>query len=118
MTCQDAGYPERLLQLHDFPLVLYVKGKLPRFALCRQDLPLRRDGEDMLARLLRALPGAEQVGAGLRLRQGEGWVTLSLQTRPAALRVVGEARTAELARGLCDFCVRRAEEAGQAGPEK
>ena len=31
VTCQDAGYPERLLQLHDFPLVLYVKGKLPRF---------------------------------------------------------------------------------------
>ena len=95
-----------------------LAGKLPRFALCRQDLPLRRDGEDMLARLLRALPGAEQVGAGLRLRQGEGWVTLSLRARPAALRVVGEARTAELARELCDFCVRRAEEAGQAGPEK
>ena len=95
-----------------------LAGKLPRFALCRQEIPLRRDGEDMLARLLRALPGAEQVGAGLRLRQGEGWVTLSLQTRPAALRVVGEARTAELAQELCDFCVRRAEEAGQAGPEK
>ena len=27
----DAAYPERLLQLHDFPLVLYVKGRLFRF---------------------------------------------------------------------------------------
>ena len=31
MTCQDAAYPERLRQLHDYPLVLYGKGKLPRF---------------------------------------------------------------------------------------
>ena len=51
-------------------------------------------------------------------RQGEGWVTLSLRARPAALRVVGEARTAELARELCDFCARKAEEAARPGPEK
>lgn len=31
LTYQDAAYPERLLQLHDFPLVLYVKGRLFRF---------------------------------------------------------------------------------------
>ncbi len=31
VSCQDADYPERLLQLHDHPLVLYVKGRLPRF---------------------------------------------------------------------------------------
>ena len=31
VTCQDAAYPERLRQLHDYPLVLYGKGKLPRF---------------------------------------------------------------------------------------
>ena len=36
----------------------------------------------------------------------------------AALRVVGEARTAELARELCDFCARKAEEAARPGPEK
>ena len=30
LTCQDAAYPERLLQLEDYPLVLYVKGTLPR----------------------------------------------------------------------------------------
>ena len=33
LTYQDAAYPERLLQLHDFPLVLYVKGRLFRFCL-------------------------------------------------------------------------------------
>lgn len=31
LTYQDAAYPERLLQLRDFPLVLYVKGRLFRF---------------------------------------------------------------------------------------
>ena len=30
LTCLDAAYPERLLQLDDYPLVLYVKGTLPR----------------------------------------------------------------------------------------
>lgn len=30
LTCQDAAYPERLYQLDDHPLVLYVKGTLPR----------------------------------------------------------------------------------------
>ena len=30
LTCLDAAYPERLLQLGDYPLVLYVKGNLPR----------------------------------------------------------------------------------------
>ena len=28
--CSDGDYPERLLQLPDYPLVLYVKGRLPR----------------------------------------------------------------------------------------
>ena len=30
LTCMDAAYPERLLQLNDYPLILYVKGTLPR----------------------------------------------------------------------------------------
>ena len=30
LTCQDAAYPERLLQLNDYPLILYGKGTLPR----------------------------------------------------------------------------------------
>lgn len=30
LTCQDGAYPERLLELDDYPLVLYVKGRLPR----------------------------------------------------------------------------------------
>ena len=31
LTYQDAAYPERLLQLGDYPLVLYVRGRLFRF---------------------------------------------------------------------------------------
>ena len=31
LSCQDAAYPERLLQLSDYPLVLYGKGTLFRF---------------------------------------------------------------------------------------
>ena len=30
LTCMDAAYPERMLQLDDHPLILYVKGTLPR----------------------------------------------------------------------------------------
>ena len=30
LTCMDAASPERLLQLNDYPLILYVKGTLPR----------------------------------------------------------------------------------------
>lgn len=30
LTCMDAAYPERLAQLPDHPLVLYVRGTLPR----------------------------------------------------------------------------------------
>ena len=31
LSCQDGAYPERLLQLSDYPLVLYCKGRLFRF---------------------------------------------------------------------------------------
>jgi DNA processing protein len=31
LTCMDAGYPDRLLQLRDYPLVLYVLGRDFRF---------------------------------------------------------------------------------------
>lgn len=31
LSCQDGAYPERLLQLADYPLVLYGKGRLFRF---------------------------------------------------------------------------------------
>ena len=31
LTCQDAEYPERLLQLPDHPLTLYVRGRMFRF---------------------------------------------------------------------------------------
>ena len=31
LSCQDGAYPERLLQLSDYPLVLYGKGRLFRF---------------------------------------------------------------------------------------
>lgn len=31
LTCQDAAYPERLLQIGDYPLVLYGRGRQFRF---------------------------------------------------------------------------------------
>lgn len=31
LSCRDGNYPERLLQLYDYPLVLYVKGRVFRF---------------------------------------------------------------------------------------
>lgn len=66
-------------------------------------MALRGDRGAVMQALAEGLPGLEDTGAGLRLRQGESWVYLAPLTRRAALRVVGEAVSAELARELCDF---------------
>ena len=95
-----------------------LAGKIPRFVLRRREVSLRSGQGEVLSVLLRTLPGAQPAGGGLRLRQGEGWVTLVPLARSAVLRIVGEARSAELAEELCAFCARRAEEADRGLPEK
>lgn len=55
LTYQDAAYPERLLQLHDFPLVLYVKGRL--------GLELARSGALVLSGLAQGIDAAALKGA-------------------------------------------------------
>ena len=95
-----------------------LAGKIPRFVLRRREVSLRSGQGEVLSVLLRTLPGAQPAGGGLRVRQGEGWVTLVPLARSAVLRIVGEARSAELAEELCAFCARRAEEADRGLPEK
>ena len=95
-----------------------LAGKIPRFVLRRREVSLRSGQGEVLSVLLRTLPGAQPAGGGLRLRQGEGWVTLVPLAHSAVLRIVGEARSAELAEELCAFCARRAEEADRGLPEK
>ncbi len=80
-----------------------LAGRVPHFSLCRREVALRGDRGAVMQALAEGLPGLEDTGAGLRLRQGESWVYLAPLTRRAALRVVGEAVSAELARELCDF---------------
>ena len=94
-----------------------LAGKIPRFVLRRREVSLRSGQGEVLSVLLRTLPGAQPAGGGLRVRQGEGWVSLVPLARSAVLRIVGEARSAELAEELCAFCARRAEEADRGLPE-
>lgn len=56
------------------------------FSLCRREVALRGDRGAVMQALAEGLPGLEDTGAGLRLRQGESWVYLAPLTRRAALR--------------------------------
>ena len=61
LSCQDAAYPERLLQLADYPLILYGKGTLFRFdeevQVDEEDLSMIQKNRD----LLKYLEGEENV---------------------------------------------------------
>ncbi len=87
-----------------------LSGQIPAFTLRRRELPLDGDRGTLMQALLRRLPGAEPAGEGLRLYRGEGSAYLVPLTRRSALRVVGEAVTAELAEELCAFCTQTAHE--------
>ncbi|MFQ7855642.1 MAG: hypothetical protein ACLRIS_11425 [Flavonifractor plautii] len=65
-----------------------LAGKIPRFVLRRREVSLRSGQGEVLSVLLRTLPGAQPAGGGLRVRQGEGWVTLVPLARSAVLRIV------------------------------
>jgi len=87
-----------------------LAGKVPPFTRRRREVPLHGDRGAVMQALARRLPGAEPTGEGLRFRRKEGSVYLAPLTRRSALRVVGEAVSAELAEELCGFCAQTAQD--------
>lgn len=85
-----------------------LAGKLPPFALRRREVPLQSDRGAVMQALARELPGAEPAGEGLRVQREDGSLYLVPLTRRPALRVIGEAVSAELAEELCGLCVQAA----------
>ena len=130
LTYQDAAYPERLLQLHDFPLVLYVKGRLFRFdeelavaivgarectpygvAMAgRLGLELARSGALVLSGLAQGIDAAALKGA---LQGGGPAVTWPprgpscRKTRPAPRRRGGASPSATASSAACPRAWRR-----------
>ena len=81
--------------------------KTPRFHAWRREVPVRSDR----AAVLRALAGENprgELGKGLRVRAGGGWVYLIPAARRSALRVMAEGPDLEIAAELCDFYAGRA----------
>ena len=95
-----------------------LAGKIPPFTRCRRDIPLHRDRGAVMQALIRRFPGAEAAGEGLRLRREEGSAYLVPLIRRSALRVVGEAASAELAEELCGFCAQTAQELDRPEPDQ
>ena len=94
------------------------RGRFPASSLRRREVSLRSGQGRCSLCCCAPCPGHSRLGAACGSRQGEGWVTLVPLARSAVLRIVGEARSAELAEELCAFCARRAEEADRGLPEK
>lgn len=96
--------------------------KTPRFHAWRREVPVRSDQTEVLRALARENPRGE-LGKGLRVRSGGGWVYLTPTARRSALRVMAESPDLEMAAELCDFYAGRAaaldgEICGQDGQEE
>ena len=87
--------------------------RLPESWEERREVALHGDRGALMQALSRAFDEAEAMEDGLRVRMSQGWVWLSPLARRAALRVTAESRDQEIARELCDFFCRRAEELDQ-----
>lgn len=77
--------------------------RLPRLALYQQELPLEGGRAGAMERVIRAFPQAENMGEGLRVALGEGWVWLAPLAERSALRLRAEASTQEFAAELCEI---------------
>lgn len=79
-----------------------LMSRLPKIALYCQELPLTMGRAQAMERLSRAFPQAENMGEGLRVQLGGGWVWLAPMADRCALRLRAEAATQEFAAELCD----------------
>ena len=80
-----------------------LAAKTPRLCAWRREVSVTR-GRGELMRLLAQRAGADgEVGTGLRVRTGGGWVYLTPLTRRRAVKVVAESADMEIAAELCDL---------------
>ena len=82
-------------------------GKTPRFHGWQREVPIRSHRGRVLE-VLAGECGTSTAGAGLRVRTGDRWVSLTPLSRRPALRVLAEGPDLELAAELCDFYAGRA----------
>ena len=81
--------------------------QLPRFALRTREVPLTGDRGSLMQVLAQEgiLPqGGEE---GVHISSGQGWVYLVPLVRRPSLRIIAQGYTAETARSLCDFYVKK-----------
>lgn len=90
-----------------------LAARLPHVALYRQELPLTMGRAQAMERLSKAFPQAEDMGEGLRVRLGEGWVWLAPMENRCALRLQAEASTQEFAAELCDIISQKIKNRGR-----
>lgn len=87
--------------------LMTLLSKIPRFGVSKQEIPLFSDREQVLEAMAREQTRCVQ-GAGLRLRQRDGWVYLLPTAGGEGLKVVAEGPDLELAGELCALYARRA----------
>ena len=75
--------------------------------------PLTGGRAQAMEQLSRAFPQAEDMGEGLRIRLGEGWVWLAPMAGRSALRLQAEASTQEFAAELCDIISEKVKNKGR-----
>lgn len=76
--------------------------RLPKIALFQQELPLTQGRARAMEQFSQAFPQAEDMGEGMRVHLGEGWVWLAPMATRSALWLRAEASTQEFAAELCD----------------
>ena len=82
-------------------------------ALYRQELSLTEGRAQGMEQISKAFPQAEDMGEGLRIRLGEGWVWLAPMAGRSALRLQAEASTQEFAAELCDIISEKVKNKGR-----
>ncbi len=91
--------------------------RLPGCVLRTTEVELSSSRGSMMEALHRAYPNAENLGAGIRIRMGNGSVYLAPRNRYSALRIAAEAVSAEAAEELCDMMRQQTQKLDHAGLE-
>lgn len=90
-----------------------LAARLPQVALYRQELPLTEGRAQAMEQLSKAFPQAEDMGEGLRIRLGEGWVWLAPMAGRSALQLQAEASSQEFAAELCEIISQKVKNKGR-----
>lgn len=97
-----AGYLAAALDREGAALIQLLK-RLPPFVQCSAEIPLRGGRGELMEAFTSRFRCSQPAGAGVRLRSGGGWVTVSPLIRRRSVRLLTEGADAEIARELCGF---------------